>query len=58
VIPTLDEIYEGQTGDAPLDKVSLYSERLATTLAASNMGHAFFNGKHFDVDEVRWKQSQ
>ncbi|KAF4618673.1 hypothetical protein D9613_009850 [Agrocybe pediades] len=50
-IPTLDAIYAGDRDEAPLQKISAYSERLGTTLAASDMGHAFFNGKHFDVDD-------
>jgi hypothetical protein len=36
-----------------LDNIQRYSERLGATLAAAT-GHAFVNGKHFNVDDVRW----
>lgn len=38
--------------EAPLDKVRAYAERLGATLASSEKGHAFINGKHFNMDDV------
>ncbi|KDR79892.1 hypothetical protein GALMADRAFT_242006 [Galerina marginata CBS 339.88] len=50
--PHLDSILVGEAGDvAPLDKIAVYTERLGSTLAHSKQGHAFFNGKHFDINE-------
>lgn len=34
------------------EKVKEYAGRLGTTLASSRTGHALFNGRHFDFDEV------
>jgi UDP-glucose:glycoprotein glucosyltransferase len=37
-----------------LEKVHRYAERLGATLASSPAGHAFVNGKHFDMGDVCW----
>ena len=47
----LDKILEGTEGD--LDKQRAYAARLSTKLADAPQGHVFFNGKHFDLDDVR-----
>ena len=47
----LDMILEGKEVD--LEKQRAYAARLQTTLASAQNGHAFFNGKHFDLDDVR-----
>jgi len=55
VYPALSTIINGGSStesDVPFDKITVYRERLGCSLAASAGGHAFFNGKHFDVDEV------
>ena len=46
-----DTIVEGKEGD--LAKQRAYAFRLDATLASALHGHAFFNGKHFDLDDVR-----
>lgn len=52
----LDAILNGEDLEegaaSPLDKVHAYVERLGATLRASSHGHAFVNGKHFDMDDV------
>uniref|UniRef100_A0A8H8CJL8 Glycosyltransferase family 24 protein n=1 Tax=Psilocybe cubensis TaxID=181762 RepID=A0A8H8CJL8_PSICU len=60
VTPSLDAIFNGEVDvdDSRLDKINAYSERLASTLASSETGHAFFNGKHFDVNENFMRQLQ
>lgn len=53
VVLDLDTIFNGEEDDtAPIDKINAYAERLGSTLATSKQGHAFFNGKHMDVNEV------
>ena len=47
----LDAILTGTEGD--LDKTRAYARRLSTDLASAPDGHAFFNGKHFELDDVR-----
>ena len=47
----LDKIFAGTEGD--LEKQRAYALRLGTSLASAPDGHAFFNGKHFDLDDVR-----
>lgn len=39
--------------DAPLEKIKAYVERLGATLATAPRGHAFLNGKHMDMNDVR-----
>ena len=47
----LEKIFAGTEGD--LEKQRAYAVRLGTSLASAPDGHAFFNGKHFDLDDVR-----
>ena len=48
--PDLISIIEGSDTDTqPLDRIAAYTERLDAT---SPLGHAFFNGKHFDMGDV------
>ncbi len=47
----LDTILEGTEGD--LKKQRAYATRLSTTLESASQGHVFFNGKHFELDDVR-----
>ena len=47
----LDKILAGMDGD--LDKQRAYAARLSLDLESSPDGHAFFNGKHFTLDDVR-----
>ena len=47
----LDTILAGTESD--LDKARAYAKRLSTDLASAPDGHAFFNGKHFELDDVR-----
>lgn len=35
-----------------IDKLNLYARRLSTDLSSAPQGHAFVNGKHFDLDDV------
>jgi UDP-glucose:glycoprotein glucosyltransferase len=53
--PDLESILEGSDADTqpPLDQLAAYTERLDATRATSPLGHAFFNGKHFDMGDVR-----
>ncbi|TFK38220.1 UDP-glucose:Glyco protein glucosyltransferase-domain-containing protein [Crucibulum laeve] len=55
---SLDDIVNGNIPAAPLGKVAAYTERLGATLAASPFGHAFFNGKHFDMGDDFLRQLQ
>lgn len=41
----------GVDTDMNLDKARIYAERLGVA-KASPKGHAFVNGKHFDMDDV------
>ncbi|PIL30079.1 hypothetical protein GSI_07656 [Ganoderma sinense ZZ0214-1] len=54
----LDKILEGTAGD--LEKQRAYALRLGTSLASAPQGHAFFNGKHFDLDDdfLRYLQTE
>jgi len=53
LIPTLASIISEEAESlVSLEKITAYTERLGSTLATSSTGHAFFNGKHFDVDDV------
>lgn len=47
----IDVILKGQAGD--LEGSRNYTARLGTTLTLSPHGHAFVNGKHFKLDDVR-----
>ena len=47
----LDKIFAGTEGD--LGKQRAYALRLGTSLASAPDGHAFFNGKHFNLDDGR-----
>lgn len=51
----LDDILGDESGsfNGVLEKVQVYSKRLGTNLLSSPHGHAFVNGKHFDLDDVR-----
>ena len=57
-IASLEDIFAGDENatDASFAtwevKVKAYAGRLGTTLPSSRTGHAFFNGRHFDFDEV------
>ena len=52
--PDLESLLEGSDADIQprLDKIAAYTERLDTNHATSPLGHAFFNGKHFDMGDV------
>lgn len=54
VITDFDAIIGGllKNPTAPLDNIHHYTERLGATLGSSPQGHAFVNGKHFDMDDV------
>ncbi len=53
LVPTLASIFEDQPEEiVPFEKIGLYTDRLGATLAKSAGGHAFFNGKHFDFNDV------
>lgn len=41
-----------QESSAPIDKIKGYTERLGCMHTASSGGHAFFNGKHINVNDV------
>ena len=47
----MDKIFAGTRGD--LGKQRAYALRLGTSLASAPDGRALFNGKHFDLDDVR-----
>ncbi|KIM46645.1 glycosyltransferase family 24 protein [Hebeloma cylindrosporum] len=52
LVPTLASIIgEDAQSLVSLEKIAAYTERLGSTLATSATGHAFFNGKHFDVND-------
>lgn len=40
-----------------IDGAHLYAERLDATPASCPTGHAFINGKHFDLDDVSLRSS-
>lgn len=53
-LPELDAILKG---DVPalsesVERARKYAARLGATVAAAPQGHAFVNGKHFDLDDV------
>ena len=53
LITSLDTILNDESDEAlPLEKLLAYQDRLSTSSASSPGGHAFFNGKHMNVDEV------
>lgn len=53
LIPSLTSIFGDQSEEiVPFEKIGLYADRLGASLAKSPGGHAFFNGKHFDVNDV------
>ncbi|KAJ3505081.1 hypothetical protein NLJ89_g7601 [Agrocybe chaxingu] len=50
--PELASVLSGEfASPAPFDKIAEYTERLGCGLDSSPTGHAFFNGKHFDVND-------
>lgn len=51
---TFDDIVDGVAGIS-LDKTRSYAKRLGADLASNAEGHAFVNGKHMHLDEVRFK---
>ncbi|KII87653.1 glycosyltransferase family 24 protein [Plicaturopsis crispa FD-325 SS-3] len=50
----------GDEQDERIDKARAYGVRLGTDLASSPQGHAFVNGKHFDIDDtfLRYMQGE
>ena len=50
------DIINAKLGDGDheelLEKAQRYAERLSIDSASSPTGHAFINGKHFDLDDV------
>jgi UDP-glucose:glycoprotein glucosyltransferase len=52
--PDLESILEGGDVDTqpPIDRIAAYTERLDATHETSPLGHAFFNGKHLDMNDV------
>ncbi|EPQ50934.1 hypothetical protein GLOTRDRAFT_82068 [Gloeophyllum trabeum ATCC 11539] len=51
VPPTLDAILEGDGDERDIQASKEYCTRLGATLGASPTGHAFVNGKHYDLDD-------
>ena len=58
----LEDILAGKISSSsdyapPLEKARIYAERLDTRINAGEegeaRGHAFINGRHFNVDDVR-----
>ena len=51
---SFDEILFGNDDNinARIESAKLYTVRLDATLASYSTGHAFVNGKHFDLDDV------
>ncbi|THV04765.1 glycosyltransferase family 24 protein [Dendrothele bispora CBS 962.96] len=51
----LDAIFSGRNleegNENPVKKAEAYTERLGATLSSSPTGHAFVNGKHFEMNE-------
>ncbi|KAH9848797.1 glycosyltransferase family 24 protein [Lenzites betulinus] len=54
----LDTVLEGSEGD--LENARTYAVRLSATLASAPQGHAFVNGKHYDLDDefLRYLQGE
>lgn len=52
--PDLESILADSDTDSqpPFDRLAAYTERLDATHATNPHGHAFFNGKHFDMGDV------
>ncbi|KAH9924083.1 glycosyltransferase family 24 protein [Fomitopsis serialis] len=52
-IPELDVILNGEVGElnGNVEKARAYAARLGATSEAAPHGHAFVNGKHFDLDD-------
>ena len=55
-IPELDAVLRGDVPalNESVEKARAYAVRLGASAAAAPHGHAFVNGKHFDLDDVRW----
>ncbi|KAG6876468.1 hypothetical protein C0992_012845 [Termitomyces sp. T32_za158] len=52
-VASLEDILSGKAHpSAPLDKLQDYVERLDVRFEASVMGHVFFNGRHYNYDQV------
>lgn len=53
-IPELDAILKGDVApmNENIERARKYAARLGATAAASPQGHAFVNGKHFNLDDV------
>ncbi|KAJ8514563.1 hypothetical protein ONZ45_g7920 [Pleurotus djamor] len=49
-LKSLDEVFSDPS-DESFSKIKDYCQRLGITLAASSTGHAFINGKHFNLDD-------
>lgn len=56
LITSLESILNDDSDEAlPVEKLLAYQDRLSASLASSLGGHAFFNGKHMNVDEVNYQ---
>ena len=58
VMEVLDEETDQPNIAQRLEQASAYAERLDATLDAYDKGHAFVNGKHFDLDGAFMKNLQ
>ena len=45
-------INDSEESDAKIAKARAYAQRLGTTSASAPQGHAFLNGKHYELDDV------
>ncbi|TFY57738.1 hypothetical protein EVJ58_g6843 [Rhodofomes roseus] len=52
-MPELDKILNGETEglDESIQKARAYATRLGATVSSAPHGHAFVNGKHFELDD-------
>jgi hypothetical protein len=49
---SFDAIINAVENDGIYEKVRHYTHRLSVDLASAPQGHAFVNGKHFDLNDV------
>jgi len=50
---TFDSVINGsEESEAKIVKARTYARRLGTTSASAPQGHAFLNGKHYELDDV------
>lgn len=55
VPPTFAAAMDGEAAVvARVEKARAYAERLSLDVASSPQGHAFVNGKHLELDDVRY----